>query len=114
MIIFLVLFKLFDEFNKSSFINSLFGISLALVFSSALIDKYNFTLIFNPLENMVRYTPTSDNLLLSIKQIFIIDYQKYSQYLTDNYIIISIFIICIFLNVIKIYKKNFSFQTLHY
>lgn len=110
MIIFLVLFKLFDEFNKSSFINSLFGISLALVFSSALIDKYNFTLIFNPLENMVRYTPTSDNLLLSIKQIFIIDYQKYSQYLTDNYIIISIFIICIFLNVIKIYKKNFSFS----
>lgn len=99
--------------SRSSLANAFFGISLSIILASFFIDKYILTLIFNPLEHMIRYTSGDKSFTTdTIRKFLVPDVAIYLNLIKDNLIFIIVSLTIMICNLYKIIKYKFSFTDL--
>ena len=100
------------NFSRLILANAFFGISLSIILASFFIDKYVLTLLFNPFEHMIRYTPGDKSILGSAKKLFIADFVNYTLLIKDNLLFIFVSLTIVICNIYKIIKYKFSYTDL--
>ena len=100
------------NFSRLTLANAFFGISLSIILASFFIDKYVLTLLFNPFEHMIRYTPGDKSILGSAKKLLIADFVNYTLLIKDNLLFISVSLTIVICNIYKIIKYKFSYTDL--
>lgn len=111
--IILLSYNLFGfKFSRLNLVNVFFGISLSIILASFFIDKYTLTLLFNPFEHMIRYTPGDKSILGSAKKLLIADLVNYSHLVKDNLLFIFVSLTIVIFNTFKIIKYKFSYTDL--